>query len=166
VRVDKDVSVPGHAEVFVLGDTAFFEQDRKPLPGVAQVAIQQGSYVGKSIHRRIVGKSPLPPFRYIDKGSMAVVGKRFAVLQTSKIQLSGLIAWLVWGAVHLEFLAQRHLRASVFSQWVWTGVTGQRGSRLILNVFRSACESRPQSESCSNATSESGILTTESHDKR
>jgi NADH dehydrogenase len=151
VRVDKDVSVPGHAEVFVLGDTAFFEQDGKPLPCVAQVAIQQGSYVGKTIHRRIVGKSPLPPFRYFDKGSMAVVGKGFAVLQTGKIQLSGLIAWLVWGAVHLEFLAQRHLRVSVFLQWVWTGVTGQRGSRLILNSFRSACESRPQSESCSNA---------------
>jgi NADH:ubiquinone reductase (H+-translocating) len=149
VCVDKDLSVPGHAEVFALGDTASFEQDGKPLPGVAQ---EQGSYVGKSIHRRIVGQSPLPPLRYFDRGSMAVVGKRFAVLQTGKLQLSGLAAWLVWGAVHLEFLAQRHLRVSVFLQWVWTGVTGQRGSRLIPNLFRSACESRPQAEPRPNAT--------------
>ena len=158
VCVDKDVSVRGYSDVFALGDTASFEQDGQPLPGVAQVAIQQGRYVGQSIHRRIVGQSSLPPFRYFDKGSLAVVGKGFAVLQTGKIQLSGFIAWLVWGAVHLEFLAQRHLRVSVFLQWVWTGVTGQRGSRLILNFFRSECESRPQSESCSNATSESVIL--------
>jgi NADH dehydrogenase FAD-containing subunit len=153
VRVGKDVSVPGHPEVFVVGDTASFDQDGKPLPGVAQVAMQQGRYVGKLIRRRIVGQSPLPPFRYWDKGNMAVVGKGFAVLESGKVRFSGLVAWLVWAAVHLQFLAQRNLRVSVFLQWVWTGVTGQRGSCLILNSRPSACESAPQSESHSHGTS-------------
>jgi NADH dehydrogenase len=147
VRVGKDVSVPGHPEVFVVGDTASFEQDGKPLPGVAQVAMQQGRYVGKLIHRRIVGRSQLPPFRYWDKGNMAVVGKGFAVLESGKVQLSGLLAWLVWGVVHLQFLAQRNLRVAVFLQWVWTGITGQRGSRLILNSRASARENSSPSES-------------------
>jgi NADH dehydrogenase FAD-containing subunit len=152
VRVGKDVSVPGHPEVFVVGDTSSFEQDGKPLPGVAQVAMQQGRYVGKLIHRRIVGRSQLPPFRYWDKGNMAVVGKGFAVLQSGKVQLSGLLAWLAWAAVHLQFLAQRNLRVAVFLQWVWTGVTGQRGSRLILNSPPPACEDGPHLASRSNAT--------------
>jgi NADH dehydrogenase len=150
VRVAKDMSVPGHPEVFVVGDTTSFEQDGKPLPGVAQVAMQQGRYVGKSIHRRIVGRSQLPPFRYWDKGNMAVVGKGFAVLESGKVRLSGLLAWLVWGVVHLQFLAQRNLRVSVFLQWVWTGVTGQRGSRLILNSRPSAGANSPHSESHSD----------------
>jgi NADH dehydrogenase len=161
VRVGKDVSVPGHPEVFVVGDTASFEQDGKPLPGVAQVAMQQGGYVGKLIHRRIVGRSQLPPFRYWDKGNMAVVGKGFAVLESGKVKLSGLLAWLVWAAVHLQFLAQHNLRVSVFLQWVWTGVTGQRGSRLILNSRQSASENSPHSESHSHGTANRSLTANE-----
>jgi NADH:ubiquinone reductase (H+-translocating) len=161
VRVGKDVSVPGHAEVFVVGDTASFEQDGKPLPGVAQVAMQQGRYVGKLIHRRIVGRSQLPPFRYWDKGNMAVVGKGFAVLESGKVRLSGLVAWLVWAAVHLQFLAQHNLRVRVFGQWVWTGVTGQRGSRLILNSRASAGENPPPSESHSHETANRSLAAIE-----
>jgi NADH dehydrogenase len=157
VRVGNEVSVPGHPEVFVIGDTAAFEQDGKPLPGVAQVAIQQGRYVGKSIHRRIVGRSSLPPFRYFDKGNMAVVGKGFAVLQSGKVQISGLFAWLAWAAVHLQFLAERHLRVSVFLQWVWSGVTGQRGSRLIVSSQPPAHESAPHIEASPIATRESTV---------
>jgi len=133
VRVQPDVSVPGYPEVFVVGDTASLDQDGKPLPGVAQVAIQQGHYVGNLIHRVISGKSRPGPFRYFDKGNMAVVGKGFAVLQSGKVHLSGFVAWLAWAGVHLQFLAQSSLRVSVFLQWVWTYVTGQRGSRLIVN---------------------------------
>jgi NADH dehydrogenase FAD-containing subunit len=133
VRIQKDLTVPGHPEIFVVGDTATLEQDGKPLPGVAQVAIQQGRYAGRQIARRIAGKSALKPFRYFDKGNMAVVGKGFAILQSGKIRLSGSLAWLTWAAVHLQFLAQSSLRVSVFLQWVWTYVTGQRGSRLIVN---------------------------------
>jgi len=133
VRIQKDLSVPGHSEVFVVGDTASLDQNGKPLPGVAQVAMQQGRYAGKLIHNRIVGNPPPPPFSYFDKGSMAVVGRGFAVLQSGKVQISGLAAWLTWAAVHLQFLATSSLRLGVFLQWIWTYVTGQRGDRLIVN---------------------------------
>ena len=133
VRIQKDLSVPGHAEIFVVGDTASLDQNGKPLPGVAQVAMQQGRYAGKLIHNRIVGNSSPPPFSYFDKGSMAVVGRGFAVLQSGKVQISGLAAWLTWAAVHLQFLATSSLRLGVFLQWIWTYVTGQRGDRLIVN---------------------------------
>ena len=132
VRVQKDLTVAGHPEIFVVGDTAAFEENGKPLPGVAQVAIQQGRYAGRLIASRLAGKPAPGPFRYFDKGNMAVVGKGFAVLQTGKVQLSGLLAWFAWAGVHLQFLAQSSLRLSVFLQWVWTYLTGQRGSRLIL----------------------------------
>jgi NADH:ubiquinone reductase (H+-translocating) len=133
VRVQNDVTVPGHPEIFVVGDTASFEENGKPLPGVAQVAMQQGRYAGKLIHSRVVGRTPPGPFRYFDKGSMAVVGKGFAVLQSYKVRVSGFVAWLAWAAIHLQFLATSSLRLTVFLQWIWTYFTGQRGSRLIVN---------------------------------
>ena len=132
VLVKGDLTVPNHPEIFVIGDTASLDQDGKPLPGVAQVAMQQGRYTGNLIHRRVAGKPSPSPFRYFDKGNLAVVGKGFAILQSGKVRLSGFPAWVVWVAVHLEFLAQSSLRVSVFVQWVWTYVTGQRGSRLIV----------------------------------
>ena len=133
VRVQPDLTVPNHPEIFVVGDTASLDQDGKPLPGVAQVAMQQGRYAGRLIRRRITGQSPPAPFRYFDKGNMAVVGKGFAVLQTGKVHMTGFAAWLAWAGIHLQFLAQSSLRVSVFVQWVWTYLTGQRGSRLIVN---------------------------------
>ena len=133
VRIQKDLTVSGHVEIFVVGDTATLDQNGKPLPGVAQVAMQQGRYAGKVIHNRIAGKRPPHPFSYFDKGSMAVVGKGFAVLQSGKVLMSGFGAWLTWAAVHLQFLATSSLRLTVFLQWVWTYFTGQRGSRLIVN---------------------------------
>ena len=133
VRVQKDVTVPGHPEIFVVGDTASFEENGKPLPGVAQVAMQQGRYAGKVIHSRVNGKTPPGPFSYFDKGNMAVVGKGFAVLESHKVRVSGFGAWLAWAAIHLQFLATSSLRLTVFLQWVWTYITGQRGSRLIVN---------------------------------
>ncbi|MGA2850441.1 MAG: NAD(P)/FAD-dependent oxidoreductase [Terracidiphilus sp.] len=132
VKVRHDLSVQDHPEIFVVGDTASLEQDGKLLPGVAQVAMQQGHYAGKLIERRIAGKTPPRPFRYFDKGNLSVVGKGFAVLQSGKVHMSGFVAWLVWAAIHLQFLAQSSLRVSVFVQWVWTYCTGQRGSRLIV----------------------------------
>jgi NADH dehydrogenase len=145
VRVQKDLTVPGHPEIFVVGDTASLDQDGKPLPGVAQVAMQQGRYAGRLIHRRLSGEPAPRPFRYFDKGNLAVVGKGFAVLQTGKIHVSGLVAWFAWAAVHLEFLAQSNLRVSVFVQWVWTYLTGQRGSRLIVNYHGSETQ-RPRAD--------------------
>src|ERR1700686_4830274 len=137
VRIQKDLTVPGHVEIFVVGDTASLDQNGKPLPGVAQVAMQQGRYAAKVIHNRIAGKRPPDSFSYFDKGSMAVVGKGFAVLQSGKVQVSGFGAWLTWAAVHLQFLATSSLRLTVFLQWIWTYITGQRGSRLIVNHHRS-----------------------------
>jgi NADH dehydrogenase FAD-containing subunit len=125
--------VPGYPEIFVIGDTASLDQNGEPLPGVAQVAMQQGRYAGKFIHNRVAGKPAPSPFNYFDKGNMAVVGKGFAVLQSGKVRVSGFAAWLAWAAVHLQFLATSSLRLSVFLQWIWTYLTGQRGSRLIVN---------------------------------
>ena len=133
VRVQSDVTVPGNPEIFVVGDTASFEENGKPLPGVAQVAMQQGRYAGKVIHSRITSSTLPGPFSYFDKGNMAVVGKGFAVLQSYKVRVSGFGAWLAWAAIHLQFLATSSLRLTVFLQWVWTYFTGQRGSRLIVN---------------------------------
>jgi NADH dehydrogenase FAD-containing subunit len=148
VRIQPDLSVPGHPEIFVIGDTASLDQDGRPLPGVAQVAIQQGRYAGKLIDRRITGRPTPPPFRYFDKGRLAVVGKGFALLQSGGLQMAGFVAWLAWAEIHLHFLAQSSLRLSVFVQWVWTYLTGQRGSRLIVN-HRGSTPIRPMSESSS-----------------
>lgn len=133
VRIQNDLTVPGHPEIFVIGDTASLDQNHEPLPGVAQVAMQQGRYAGKVIHSRITDNPSPGPFSYFDKGSMAVVGKGFAVLQTGKVRVSGFGAWLTWAAVHLQFLTTSSLRVGVFLQWAWTYLTGQRGSRLIVN---------------------------------
>jgi NADH:ubiquinone reductase (H+-translocating) len=149
VRVQPDLSVPGSPEVFVLGDTASFDQEGHALPGVAQVAIQQGRYAGRLIARLIAGKPMPKQFHYFDKGNMAVVGGGFAVLQTGKVRMYGFVAWLAWGLVHLQFLAQSSERVSVFLQWIWTANTGQRGSRLIVNHYGTrqievAAETKPQ----------------------
>jgi len=133
VKVQPDLSVQGHPNIFVVGDTASLAQDGKPLPGVAQVALQEGRYVGSLLRRRIRGDRPPAPFRYFDKGNMAVVGKGFAVLQSGPIHLSGFLAWLAWLGIHIQFLANTNLKLGVLVQWAWTFLTGQRGSRLIVN---------------------------------
>jgi NADH dehydrogenase len=133
VRIQNDLTVPGHPDIYVLGDTASLEQEGKPLPGVAQVAIQQGHYAGRRIARRLLGRPSPKPFRYFDKGNMAVIGAGFAILQAGKLRLSGIVAWLAWAAVHLQFLATGSLRLTVFLQWIWSFLTGQTGVRLIVN---------------------------------
>ena len=146
VRIQKDLSVSGNSEIFVIGDTAAFEQDAKPLPGVAQVAMQQGRYAGKLIRSRLSGGKPPAPFRYFDKGTMAVVGKGFAVLQSGRVKMAGLMAWLIWASIHIQFLATPGLRMSVLMQWIWTFLTNQRGSRLIVNHHAPAPISRTADE--------------------
>jgi NADH:ubiquinone reductase (H+-translocating) len=152
VRVQKDLTVPKHPEIFVVGDTASLDQNGKPLSGVAQVAMQQGRYAGKLINNRIVGNPAPRAFSYFDKGTMAVVGKGFAVLQSGKVQISGFGAWLTWAAVHLQFLATPSLRLTVFLQWVWTYVTGQRGDRLIVD-HRGAELAKPTADTASKPAS-------------
>ena len=132
VRIQPDLTVPEHPEIFVVGDTATLNQDGKPLGGVAQVAMQQGRYAGRLIERRVAGQLPPAPFRYFDKGTMAVVGQGYAVMQSGPIHLKGALAWMAWLMIHVQFLAQPGQRLSVFLQWVWTFFTGQRGARLIV----------------------------------
>jgi NADH:ubiquinone reductase (H+-translocating) len=133
VKIQPDLTVPGHPEIYVLGDTATLNQDGKPLAGVAQVAMQQGRHAGRLIERRATGRPAPRPFRYFDKGNMAVVGVGYAVLQTGSFRLKGLLAWLAWAFIHVMYLAAPALRVSVWLQWAWTFLTGQRGSRLIVN---------------------------------
>jgi NADH dehydrogenase FAD-containing subunit len=132
VIVGPDLSVPGRPGVFVVGDLAAREQDGRPLPGVAQVAIQGGRHVGRVIAARVAGRREPPPFRYRDKGNLAVVGRNFAVLERGRVRLAGFAAWLVWAFVHITYLAEFNNKLLVFTQWVWSYFTWQRGSRLIL----------------------------------
>jgi NADH dehydrogenase FAD-containing subunit len=132
VRVQPDLTVPGRPEVFVVGDTAHLEQDGRPLPGVAQVAMQQGRYAGTVIASRVAGRAAPAPFRYFDKGNLAVIGRNFAILETGRLRLSGFPAWCVWAGIHLAFLPANGNRLMVARQWAWTYLTKQLGSRLIL----------------------------------
>src|SRR3984893_2785391 len=134
--VSPHLNLPDNRKVFVVGDAATLMQDDKPLPGVAQVAIQQGRYVGHLISRELSGRKPPRPFRYFDKGNMAVVGKNFAIMETRHMRLAGLIAWFAWAFIHLLFLPQLQNRLRVERQWMWSYFTGQRSSRLVTEAPR------------------------------
>jgi len=124
----KVVDAPG---VFVVGDAASVMQDEHPVPGVAQAAIQEGRYVGRLIAKELKGRKARHPFRYFDKGNMAVVGKNYAVLERGWLRTSGFLTWLVWAFVHILALPQLQNRLRVQRQWLWSYFTGQRSSRLI-----------------------------------
>ena len=124
----KVVDAPG---VFVVGDAASLMQNEHPVPGVAQAAIQEGNYVGRLIAKELKGRKVRRPFRYFDKGNMAVVGKNYAVLERGWLRTSGVLTWLVWAFVHVLSLPQLQNRLRVQRQWLWSYFTGQRSSRLI-----------------------------------
>ena len=124
----KIVDAPG---VFVVGDAASVMQNEHPVPGVAQAAIQEGRYVGRLIAKELKGRKVKRPFRYFDKGNMAVVGKNYAVLERGSLRTSGFLTWLVWAFVHILSLPQLQNRLRVQRQWFWSYFTGQRSSRLI-----------------------------------
>jgi len=131
VSVGPFMDVPNLPGVFVVGDTASVLRDGKPLPGVAQVAIQQGRYVGRVIADLLKGREPKQPFKYFDKGNMAVIGKNFALLESGRLQMSGFVTWLIWAFIHIMSLPQLQNRLRVRTQWLWSYWTGQRSSRLI-----------------------------------
>ena len=143
IRVLPDLSVPGHGEIIVIGDAMVLEQDGKPLPGVAQVAIQQGKYAARCIVRKVMGKPDGLPFRYFDKGNMATVGRKFAIYDldalrlpggkriAGPIRLSGFIPWLMWLVIHCIYLVGFANRYLVTVQWAWAYFTWQRGARII-----------------------------------
>jgi len=124
----KVVDAPG---VFVVGDAASVMQNQHPVPGVAQAAIQEGKYVGRLIANELKGRHAKRPFRYFDKGNMAVVGKNYAVLERRWLRTSGFLTWLVWAFIHILSLPQLQNRLRVQRQWLWSYFTGQRSSRLI-----------------------------------
>src|SRR5215471_9964344 len=124
----KIVDAPG---VFVVGDAASVMQNEHPVPGVAQAAIQEGRYVGRLIAKELKGRKVERPFRYFDKGNMAVVGMNYAVLERNWLRTSGFLTWLVWAFVHVLSLPQLQNRLRVQRQWLWSYFTGQRSSRLI-----------------------------------
>jgi NADH dehydrogenase len=131
VLVQPDLSLPGRPEVYVIGDLANYpHQTGKPLPGVAQVAMQQGKYVADLIQRRVLNKS-LPPFHYKDYGNMAEIGRAAAVAELGGLHLSGFVAWLAWLLVHLINLIQFNNRVLVLMQWAYSYFTLNRSARLI-----------------------------------
>ncbi|MBZ5611066.1 MAG: NAD(P)/FAD-dependent oxidoreductase [Acidobacteriia bacterium] len=130
VMVNPDTSLPGHPEIFIIGDLAHFEQDGKPLPGVAQVAMQGGGYAAKLIQKRLRGET-LGPFRYFDKGSLAVIGRAAAVADLRGLHISGLLAWFTWLFIHLMYLVEFSNRVLVFVHWGFLYLTYNRGARLI-----------------------------------
>ena len=136
VKVLPDLTIPDHSNVFVIGDTASLAQQGKPLPGLAQVAMQEGTYAASVITQRIkdthTGTShAATSFHYFDKGNLATVGRSFGIVDIKRIQFTGFIAWVIWLAVHIFFLIGYRNRFLVMFQWAWAYFTFQRGARLI-----------------------------------
>jgi NADH:ubiquinone reductase (H+-translocating) len=134
VKVRADLSVPGHPDVFVIGDTAAVTAaDGTPLPGVAPVAKQQGQYVARALIARSEGRT-IEAFRYRDYGLLATVGRSRAVAQFGRLHLSGPIAWVLWSVAHIYFLIGFRNRSIVALNWAWSYLTFQRGSRWITGM--------------------------------
>ena len=132
VIVESDCSLPGLKNVFVIGDLASYHHGTdRPLPGLAAVAMQQGRYVARVLRHRLQDKPAPPPFRYLDKGNMATIGRRKAVADIAGLRFSGLLAWLTWLFVHLMYLAEFQNRVLVIVQWGWNYFTRNRSARLI-----------------------------------
>ena len=131
VLVGPDLALPDHPEIFVVGDTAHVAGPTGPLPGLAPVAKQQGAYVARVIAARIAGMPGPGPFRYRNYGNLATIGRGHAVADFGWIQLSGRLAWLLWGIVHIYFMIGFRRRILVATEWLWSYLTNQRGARLI-----------------------------------
>jgi NADH:quinone reductase (non-electrogenic) len=132
VEVQSDLSIPGHSEVFVIGDLMVLERNGQPFsPGLAPVAIQQGAYVGKRIARQVAGQEESGSFVYRDKGNLATVGRAFAIADLGWLRFSGLMAWLLWGGVHLVYLTKMWNRVQVFATWIWSYLTYDRAVRVL-----------------------------------
>jgi NADH:ubiquinone reductase (H+-translocating) len=143
IRVGADLSLPNHPEIFVIGDTALATDPAgHPLPGVAPVAKQAGKYVARVIAARLRGR-PTRPFRYRNLGNLATIGRTAAVADFGWIRLSGWVAWLLWGLVHIYFLIGFRNRLVVALDWLWAYLTFQRGARLITGHSDSAASGRP-----------------------
>lgn len=130
VIVAADLSLPGHPEVFAIGDQAHFDTPHGPLPGLAPVAMQQGVHAAHLIRDEIAGR-PRRPFKYLDKGTMAVIGRNYAVTDFHGLRIGGYLAWLMWLFVHILYLVGFRNRIAVVFNWAWSYLTFKRGARLI-----------------------------------
>jgi len=132
VKVKPDLTIPNYPDIYVVGDLASaMNKEGKPLPGMAQVAMQGGAYAAKATLRKAKGQQELPAFNYFDKGSLAVIGRGAAVADVFGAHLSGFIAWLVWAFIHITYLVNFQSRVLVFIQWAIQDLTFSRGARLI-----------------------------------
>lgn len=132
IKVGPNLTIAGCPDIYVVGDLALsVDANGKPLPGVAQVAMQQGTYAAKAIVRKVQGEKNLPPFKYFDKGSLAVIGRWAAVADVFGIHLSGFLAWFVWAFIHVLYIVQFQSRILVLIQWAFQDLTFSRGARLI-----------------------------------
>jgi NADH dehydrogenase len=135
IKVKPDLTIPGYPDIYVVGDLASaMDEKGKPLPGVAQVAMQGGAYAAKAILRKVKGQREFPPFRYFDKGSLAVIGRAAAVADVFGLHISGFLAWLVWAFIHVAYLVSFQSRILVFIQWAIQDLTFGRGARLITGI--------------------------------
>jgi NADH dehydrogenase len=138
IVVRPDLALPDHPEVFVVGDMAYLEQDGAPLPMLAPVAMQQGRYVGRAIIQRERGQ-PLPPFRYRDKGAMAIIGRNSAIARWRGLQFSGFLAWLAWLGLHLYYLVGFRNQLLAIIDWGYQYIMFDRKVRLITGEGKDGC---------------------------
>ncbi|HEX2928857.1 MAG TPA: NAD(P)/FAD-dependent oxidoreductase [Candidatus Binatia bacterium] len=139
IMVEPDLSIPGHPEIFVIGDLAnFSHQSGNPLPGVAPVAMQQGEYVARTIQERIAQRDTIAPFKYRDRGSMAIIGRASAVAQLGRFRFAGFFAWLTWLFIHIVELVEFENKVLVLVQWGWYYFSRNRAARLITGEMTAA----------------------------
>lgn len=149
IKVAPNLAVPGYPDIFIVGDLALsLNEDGKPLPGVAQVAIQGGAYAAKAIRARLKGNKDFQPFHYFNKGDMAVIGRAAAVANIFGFHISGWPAWLVWLFIHLMYIVEFQSRVLVFIQWGFEYLTFSRGARLITGI--AATDSVDKTEALNN----------------
>ena len=147
VPIQADLTIEGHPEIFVIGDlSSFKDKDGKPLPGVAQVAMQQGTYASRSILNQLNGQPKSKPFSYSDKGSLATIGRSKAIADLGFMRFSGFFAWLLWLLVHIVTLAKFHNRILVLTQWGWNYITFNRSARLITETEQVGRDKRDSKE--------------------
>jgi NADH:ubiquinone reductase (H+-translocating) len=146
IKVNPDLSIPKFPDIFIIGDLAHAVDEKGvPLPGVAQVAMQGGAYAAKVIRKRLEGKSEIAPFRYFNKGEMAVIGRAAAIANIFGVHVSGILAWLMWLFIHLIYIVEFQSRILVFVQWGVEYLTFSRGARLITGEAASDSVDQPDS---------------------